>query len=91
MEKQNLSIEEVLNEKAPCWYDEDGMAWCDRNKVIDAVNLFVKEMKSDIAIKDKIINKQAELIKFYENKLSMGEIHSSYNLKKELWNLGQKI
>ena len=31
--------------------------------------------------KDKYIAKLEELIIFYEAKLSMGEIHSSYNIK----------
>lgn len=31
--------------------------------------------------KDKYIQKLEELIIFYEAKLSMGEIHSSYNIK----------
>lgn len=91
MEKENLSIEEILNEYAPCWYDEYEISWCARDNVIDAVKKHIANIENEIALNDKIINKQAELIKFYEDKLSIGEIHSSYQLKKDLLDLGQKI
>jgi|WetSurSiteA1Bulk_404760.scaffolds.fasta_scaffold105168_1 hypothetical protein len=35
-------------------------------------------------IKDKLIEKYKELVKFYEKKLSMGEIHSAWEFRKAI-------
>jgi len=41
--------------------------------------------------KDKLIEKQKELILFYEKKLSVGEINSAYDYKKQMFLLESEL
>ena len=40
---------------------------------------------------NNLIEKQRELIKYYEDKLSMGEIHSAWGIKSEISTIEKEI